>query len=127
MRRDRHAVVAGAFLVLPLISGCGRSRAAPFAGMTIPVRGTVHYKGQPLTGGSITFEPDGGREAHSSIGPDGSFQLTTFQNGDGAVPGTHRVAVTGQPRLPMKYRNLSSSGVEVEVAAGTQNYPIELP
>ena len=64
-------------------------------GATVPVKGKVTYKGKPLTEGEIVFEPDNsGREAHGSIQPDGSFELTTFKTGDGAVPGTHRVAVT---------------------------------
>ena len=77
--------------------------------------------GKPLTEGQIVFEPDNsGREAHGSIQPDGEFELSTFANGDGAVPGTHRVAVTsgkiGKQVVPVKYQNTSSSKTEVEVA-----------
>ena len=74
--------------------GCG-SDPSHYVGQTVPVKGKVTYKGKPLTEGQIIFEPDaGGREAHGSIQPDGTFELTTFTKGDGAVTGTHRVAVT---------------------------------
>ncbi|MFO0951091.1 MAG: hypothetical protein U0835_08060 [Isosphaeraceae bacterium] len=47
------------------------------------------------------------------------------------MPGTHRIGITGvfkvgSVTLPMKFRNPSSSGVEVEVAEGKTEYPIDL-
>jgi hypothetical protein len=82
-----------------------------------------------LTQGEITFEPsDIGREAHGSIQPDGTFELTTFNKNDGAVPGTHRVAVSGTSKkdaVPLKYRNTSSSKTLVEVAAGKSDYSVD--
>src|SRR5262245_16358306 len=84
-------VIAAALLVQSW--GCGGSDGKPPEGLTVPVKGQVTYKGKPLTGGSIMFEPvDGGREAHGTIQPDGTFSLSTFRSGDGAVRGVHRVA-----------------------------------
>jgi hypothetical protein len=99
-------------------------------GVTLPVKGKVTLKGKPLTQGQIVFEPDSaGREAHGSIQPDGTFELTTFKPGDGAAPGTHRVAVTGTSKkdaVPVKYQSTSSSKTEVEVAEGKTEYTIDL-
>ena len=96
---------------------------------TFPVKGKVTYKGQPLTGGSITFESEeNGRESHGNIQPDGTFVLTTFKEGDGAPAGVHRVAVsgTGKGVIPAKFHNPSSSKIQVEVSEGKTEYPIEL-
>jgi hypothetical protein len=114
---------------LALSSGCG-STSGTFVGSTVPVKGKVSYKGKPLSQGEIVFEPDsGGREAHGSIGPDGAFELTTFKHGDGAVAGTHRVAVTGTSKkdnVPIKFKNVSSSKTQVEVAEGKTEYNVDL-
>jgi hypothetical protein len=128
----RH--VAGPITLAALVGlscwGCGASTGAP-AGMTVPVKGKVTYKGQPLTQGSVVFEPDGGREANGEIQPDGTFVLTTFRIGDGAVPGVHRVGVTGSLKggkspIPVKYRSPSSSKLEVEVSAGKTDYALDI-
>ena len=96
---------------------------------TVPVKGKVTYKGKPLTQGEIVFEPESaGREAHGGIQSDGTFELTTYKQGDGAVPGTHRVAVTGTSKkdaVPTKYKNVSSSKTQVEVAEGKTGYTVD--
>jgi hypothetical protein len=115
-------------VVLSLCWGCG-SAEGPYVAPTVPVKGTVSYKGKKLTQGEIVFEPDSaGREAHGSIQPDGTFELTTYKTGDGAVPGTHRVAVTGtsnKDAVPIKFKNVSSSKTQVEVAEGKTDYSVD--
>ena len=55
-------------------------------------------QGKPLTEGQIVFEPDNsGREAHGSIQPDGTFELSTFAKGDGAQG--HRIKIGGLGRM----------------------------
>lgn len=80
------------------LAGCGSGHPAP----TYPVTGKVVFSddGTPLsTGGSILWEsvPDEPRElpfnASGAIQADGTFELTTFEEGDGAVAGEHRVLV----------------------------------
>lgn len=79
------------------LSGCGD--ASP---RTYPVRGKVVFAdGTPLsTGGVVLSESasDGSAavNARGAIAPDGTFELTTFNPGDGAVPGKHRVLVRAQ-------------------------------
>jgi hypothetical protein len=127
--RVRLAALALVCMLLAASAGCGTSSGA-FTGATVPVKGTVTYKGKALTQGEVVFEPEsGGREAHGTIQPDGSFELTTYGPGDGAVIGTHRVAVTGTARkvnVPARYRNVSASKVEVEVSEGRADYAIDL-
>ena len=125
-----RAVVAGsslAALALIACSGCGEDgKAAPVS--TVPVKGMVRYKGRPLTRGVIQFEPASiGREASGEIQPDGTFTLSTYGTGDGAVLGPHRVAVTGAGKaVPVKYSNFASSRIEVEVTANQTDYSIDL-
>jgi hypothetical protein len=99
----------------------------------IPVKGKVTYKGQPVTKGSIKFEPDGfGREAHGQIQSDGTFVLTTLKEGDGAVAGHHRVAVTGtgikspKDALAKKYGGVSSSGWTADVDAEHTEFTFDI-
>jgi hypothetical protein len=119
-------LVALASLLLPL-TGCGAHQGRSYTRKLIPVKGTITYKGKPLTKGTIRFEPDAGRKASGAIRPDGTFVLSTVQPGDGAVPGVHRVAVTAPRRtIPGKFSNFSLSQIEVEVKAGQTDYPIDL-
>ena len=129
-------VVWSFLLGLPLglvIGGCGSSSpgAAPLP--TLPVKGKVTYNGKPLTRGTIKFAPDDGfgREAQGPIQPDGTFLLSTFKDGDGAVPGVHRVAVSGTGKsgrevVPTRLCNTTSSRFEVEVKQDQAEYDVNL-
>jgi hypothetical protein len=80
-----------------LSAGCGR-KAQPLPS-TYPVRGKVVFRqGGAMAGGTICFqsqaEPD--VSAAGEIGPDGSFEITSFVAGNraaGAAAGKHRVLV----------------------------------
>ena len=51
--------------------------------------------GKLLEGGTIVFESvDHPVTARSVIGLDGTFTLSTYGKGDGAVAGKHRVAIS---------------------------------
>jgi hypothetical protein len=81
-----------------LFLGCGAGCGAQGAGTLpdlIPVKGKVSLNGQPLTTGTIRFEPDDfGRPASGKLQSDGTFVLTTTTEGDGVVAGHHRVSIT---------------------------------
>src|SRR5262249_40911904 len=81
----RLVLLAGLSLV-----GCGGSNL-------YPAQGKVTFKdGTPLTAGGVVFEsgtPGAKAGARGDIQPDGTFQLSTFKEGDGALEGTYRVAV----------------------------------
>jgi hypothetical protein len=82
----RRRLVPLACLACALLGGCGGPRLAK-------VTGKVTYGSKPVTGGKIMFYPESGRMALGEIGPDGTYTLTTFKPGDGALVGPHRVAI----------------------------------
>ncbi len=79
-------------VVALLLAGCGGDPSKPKLGK---VSGTVTYKGQPVTSGTVRFTPDAskggetGQVASGQIESDGSYELTTFDTGDGAILGQH--------------------------------------
>jgi hypothetical protein len=91
-----------------LFAGCGVDTNRP---KVVPVSGKVSQKGKPLTAGDIVFSPAGGTNgsgghiATGQIGPDGTYRLTTFNTGDGAVLGTHKVTVTVRSADEMRKMN----------------------
>jgi hypothetical protein len=101
----------------------------------VPVSGTVFIDGKPLTKGSIMVIPDGERAAGGSIGPDGRFQLTSYELNDGVVTGTHRVTVQATEHIgerdtrwltPKKYGDAATSGLSITVTEPTDDLKIEL-
>lgn len=62
----------------------------------VPVEGVITLDGIPLSGAFIYLvpkDPNSTRTAFADSRSDGSFQLTTFRNIDGAMPGQYRVIV----------------------------------
>lgn len=135
LRRGLLASLAAAILSL---SGCGTDRPR-----TAPVRGKVTYKGQPVPNGTVAFIPDGGTCATGEIGPDGSYTLTTFRPGDGAILGKHKVVISAlqdmsdqaveawsklpPPIIPPKYMNLATTDLQAEVKDGENTINFDLP
>ena len=82
-------------LLFGFIAGCGEST-------TFPVTGKVVFDdGTPFSTGGVVFTQatsvEGpGQSARGKIRADGTFRLTTFETGDGAVPGTHQVLLRAQ-------------------------------
>lgn len=118
--------------LLLTLTGCGDGRPA-----VVPAKGRVFINGEPLTGylGFVRVEPVGTRAATGEISEaDGSFTLTSFENGDGCVPGTHPVAVivnttVGEELvslIPEHYSDSSTSGLQVTVAQDGGELKIEL-
>jgi hypothetical protein len=90
MLLSRAALTVG---VITAVGGCGGGEFE-----TAPVRGTVTCEGSPVTSGTITFNPIAedavgtpGKSATGKIGADGTFVLTTYKAGDGAIIGMHNV------------------------------------
>ncbi|WP_337174438.1 hypothetical protein [Paludisphaera sp.] len=90
------ALLATAAIALAT-TGCGSGNGLSLA----KVRGKVTYKGEPVTFGTIMFQPENpdAPPAAGSIGKDGDFVLSTEDPGDGAVIGAHRVAIIGLEEL----------------------------
>jgi hypothetical protein len=80
--RARALAVVG----LVALAGCGGEQLGR-------VTGRVTVAGTPVTGGTIQFVPDTGKAAIGSIEPDGTYSLTTYRAGDGALVGPHKVVI----------------------------------
>jgi hypothetical protein len=80
---------AWALIVAAAGTGCG-------GGSLTKTTGTVTLDGQPLSGAMVQFirEDGKGTPATGITGTDGSFRLTTYSTGDGALPGDYKVLVT---------------------------------
>ena len=120
----------GVVLAMAASVGCGDGSSRP-----VPVSGTVLIDGKPLTTGVVMFVPIEGRTAVGAIDEQGHFELTCKKIGDGALLGTHQVAVDATEPLPgdqirwyapKKYADYRTSGLTQEVKGETDDIVIEL-
>jgi hypothetical protein len=133
------ALIVG--VVAILIAGCSSE------GMEHPptysVTGKVTYKGETVPKGGISFHGGEGRPASGKIQPDGTYSLSTFSEGDGAVAGHYTVSIvaneadtTKMPRpgekppkdlVPKKYSRPETSGLtaDVEKKANEVNFDLK--
>jgi hypothetical protein len=126
-------IVAFGSLLVAATAGCGRPS---YQLDTAPVKGKVTIDGQPLSSGYVTFVVSRGRASSGEIKPDGTFEMSTYQPGDGAQVGTHPVVITPVPPdeyhagpkpipVPERYTRAGTSGFTAEVKPGEDNF-IEL-
>jgi hypothetical protein len=148
--RTATTLLAGLFLV-PALGGCGDDQSKPKLGK---VHGKVTLDGKPVERGHIVFTPstgkggETGQTATGEINSDGTFDLTTFDTGDGAILGQHVVTVVvpepgsenlGKPdasgrinyvlpknTAPKKYEKVDTSPLRYTVKEGSNDFPIEL-
>lgn len=130
-------------IALASLAGCG----GPAGPETYPVTGKVTIDGKPADGLSITFNPveTGKDAAGGNVGADGTYTLYTGVEGkEGAQPGKYKVTLSdpsdtsymqsggGDPtkiqggRVPVEYKNSSTTPKEVEVTAGPNTINIEI-
>jgi hypothetical protein len=109
-----------------VVAGCGGNDKK-----TAVVRGTVTYNGKAVPNGTISFIPADGRSATGEIEPDGSYTLTTYRKGDGAILGQHKVVIVAMEKtsnrlpearnplppsiIPLKYTSLATSDLRADV------------
>ena len=149
MNRHSSITVVGLLAVVGLMACSGCRAKHP---ETAPVSGHITFQGKPVVEGTITFQPAHGRPAMGTIGADGSYRLTTFENGDGAPPGKYTVTiearhVTAPPApksmkdevnvpfgktkiewlVPEKYSRLDSTPLNAEVVRGPNTIDFNLP
>lgn len=128
MLKTSMPAYAASLGVLVLLSGCGESHPA-----TAPVSGIITFAGKPVPGGTVMFVPEPpGAPAYGEIQPDGSYRLSTFSEGDGAILGEHRIAISAvdipNPELPearalvpFKYSSEQTSGLRAEITKQEMN------
>lgn len=124
-----------ALALAAIAGGCGDQEK------THTVRGKVTLKdGSPLTKGVVVFESDE-YEAFGDIQEDGSYELTSYEPGDGIPKGTYRVRLEvrgdgsaieeespdAPTRLPVpeKYESGATSGLEC-VVDGDRTFNIRI-
>jgi hypothetical protein len=123
-------ISAWAGLLSMMLSGCGAAKLP-----TYPVSGKVTLPdGKPLAGGWIEFRAKDATppvSARGQIQADGTFELGTYEPGDGAVAGQHQAVITppqpvidrdelrGPPPSPidLKYCRYDTSPLTFAVAA----------
>src|SRR5437763_7975974 len=83
----RYLVLGCILASLP--TGCSRNGL-------LEVEGTVLLDNQPVPDATVLFIPEGGsgQPAQGVTDENGRFQLTTFKDKDGALPGAYKVTVT---------------------------------
>lgn len=120
-------------------SGCSSSKK-PWE-FTHPATGSIEYKGKPIEAAELTLFPLD-PSIPESVRPkgrstaDGKFELGTYAQSDGAPAGKYKVTVvrnqvavskntivTKPNDLPVKYSNLSSTDLVVEIVAGKNEIP----
>jgi hypothetical protein len=125
--------LAGGLVALLAVSGCS-SKKIEGRKEVFPVRGKLLVDNQPAPGAMVVLHPVGGtydaERPSATVGPDGTFELTTYVGKDGAPAGEY--VVTAQwhvsadqnspgpwPNvIPPKYAKPDSSDLRVQIAAG---------
>jgi hypothetical protein len=101
----------------------------------VPVAGLVLIDGQPLTQGYVRVVPADGHPATGEIDAQGRFRLTTIDEGDGCIAGTHPVVVIARQQItptrmkwlvPKKFQELDQTDRQVTISAPTDTLTIEL-
>ena len=129
------------------VSGCNQSDLFP----TSPAAGIVKLNGQPLPGAHVWLVPKS--KVHTDAktvvrpqgmtGSDGKFVLTTYLQNDGAPIGEYDAIVlhgdndpdadpTANTKpaktafVPMRYKDVKTSGLLVTIKDGENDIPLEL-
>lgn len=128
-----RAFVLRSLCVCLALIACGCDSSAKI----IPVTGKIEFPGGEVPKGEfaiVRFEPvavggEGVRGASGDIQPDGTFELTTLDPGDGAFPGEYKVALTvvktyiGQePLVDRKYTSAQTTPFSATVTPDGDNH-----
>lgn len=147
----RTAWRVAVLLILAPCAGCESAYTVnPEIVKTVPVSGTLTYKGRALESHQVSLVPeDGARGASGVTDSEGKFTLGTNEPGDGAPPGRYKVSVAFVPpetdtvnsgpvedpallpkpaiEIPATYANPETSGLVQEVPAdGIPDLRLEL-
>lgn len=133
---SRRGFPSLAAFLLVMAAGCGPS--------LYKVEGKVTLEdGQPMPSGMVSFEMQEGKKlvmARGNIELDGSYRLSTYKPGDGALPGKYRVLVapaaefSGDPPegtpprvdIDARFKSFDTSGLTFEVKPEKNVFPIKV-
>jgi hypothetical protein len=134
-RYPRRFALAVALSVLALATGCSR------ADKPATIHGTITYKGEPVTSGMLRFVGENGAFATAPIQPDGTFTITDVRPGavkvglmmgpqsagaSDAKPGVKAPAKKVAAKVPAKYSEPATSGLNYNITGDTKELAIEL-
>jgi hypothetical protein len=115
----RQGVVTGILLfVLVALSGCGGTGKPA----TLPATGKVTFKKtKPAAGALVVFHPVnpdmektiGGKPTARQVKEDGTFTLTTYEDGDGAPEGDYGVTIVWEAKPKEGKFSLGGEGAPV--------------
>lgn len=124
-------IIQGFALIALGIAAVGLPGCGGYDRKTAVVRGSVTYNGKAVPNGTISFIPADGRSATGEIQPDGSYTLTTYRKGDGAILGQHKVVIVAMEDMsnrlpearnplppsiiPVRYTSLATSELRADV------------
>jgi hypothetical protein len=125
---DLDRQILSSLLLGLYLAGCSNSERLE----TAKVTGKVTFNDEVVSRGVVSFSPQAGRGGKGLIRPDGTYELTTYTEGDGAIHGKHRVSVTSTaPRksvdeepeflVPPRFGEPATSGLEYEVLPREDN------
>jgi hypothetical protein len=133
-RVSRCALVLCSISLIAVLATCGGCSNRP---RTYPVQGKVQFEnGRPVMVGVVELQSIEGKiNARGDIARDGTFTLTTFESGDGAVAGKHKCVVMQMVMVENmqgfkhstigvvdpRYASYRTSGLEVDVAKSDVN------
>ena len=115
-KRPAERRCAALVVALLLLAGCGGGEHS-----TYPAGGKVTFSdGAPLTSGRVELQLIDAKKHVSARGwiqPDGTFTLSTYETGDGAVEGEHLALVTPgrTERIAPHFRSYQTSGLKFTV------------
>lgn len=134
MIRDRICLLWAAFCIA-LVVGCGPTgRGLPMA----KLKGTVKYAGKEVPEGKVVFQHTSGEMTGTDLGAGGAYELdvpvgknkvmvtSLLSNQGEATQGSGRQMEIFTNRVPDKYSNFDSSGLEVDVKEGGSTFDINL-
>ncbi|WP_291176793.1 hypothetical protein [Gimesia sp.] len=106
-----------------ILTGCGDVGKAP----VFPTSGIVIYNGKPMVGGGaisfIPVSPQKGKAAGGTITEDGSFIMSTYEEGDGSVAGEFRVTIYQSTSQEPDTESMPADG---EAAGAKSTEPIQI-
>ncbi len=119
------ALIAGVVSPLALCIGSPISSAR-----TSEVTGRVTLGHHPARDMILCLDANGQHAAYGPLKADGSFRLVSMAwTGHGAEPGHYRAHLFSADahRVPPKYTETATSGIELDIASGWNDFDIELP
>jgi len=132
------AGLCGIAVTAVALVGC--SQATSNRTPVYPAKGTITFKGQPISGALVALHPKtpvaGTPNPRANVEKDGAFNVSTYVTADGAPEGDYTLTVlwykpvkkgtdvvSGPNVIPAKYANPNTSNLVVSIKQGENDLP----